>query len=107
VLRTECDLERAVESKKIVRTLAIDDQIGIERELRDIHRLLQTGQPVTLEQRLRPGGSARIVSGSLAGMCGRVVKNNGRLRFVSQVQFLNQDVSIEVDDTMIAAISTD
>jgi transcriptional antiterminator RfaH len=107
VLRTECDLERAVESKKIVRTLPINDQVRIERELRDIHRLLQTRQRVMLEQRLRTGGPVQIVSGPLAGMCGRVMKKEGGLRFVSQVHFLNQGVSIEVDDTMIAPISTD
>jgi hypothetical protein len=77
VFRSEWDLERAVESKNIVRKLPIVDQVRIERELRDIHRLLQTRQPVMLEQRLRAGRPLRIVSGSLAGMCGQVVKKAG------------------------------
>jgi transcriptional antiterminator RfaH len=107
VLRTDFDLERAAESKQIVRALTIVDQLRFERELRDVYRLLQTRQPVMVEQRLPEGGPVQILSGALAGLCGRVIRKEGGLRFVSHVQFLKQGVSIEVDDTMIAPISTD
>jgi transcriptional antiterminator RfaH len=97
-------LTRPLESKAIIRSLKIDDQDRIERELREIHRLTQSGQPLTREERLQPGSPARIISGSLAGLCGQVVNNRRGQRFVLQVQFIQQGVSIEIDSSMIEAL---
>ena len=104
VVGDEVDLESALAAKELVRTLPIDDQHRIERELRDIHLLLQSGQPVTREDRLRPGSQARIIRGPLAGLCGLVVRNKRGLKFVLRVEFLQQGVSLEVDSNMIEAI---
>jgi transcriptional antiterminator RfaH len=98
------NLVRSFDSKAIIRTLGIDDQHQIERDLRDIHRLIQTGQPLTREERLQPGSLARIVRGPLAGLCGQVVKNKRSQKFVLQVQFLQQGVSLEIDGTLIEAL---
>jgi transcription antitermination factor NusG len=84
--------------------LTINNQQQIERELRDIDRLLRSGQPVTREERLRPGALARIISGPLAGLCGQVLKNRKGLKLVLQVHFLHQGVSIEVDSSAIEAL---
>lgn len=98
------NLERAVSSKAIIRALAIDDQSLLERELRDIHRLIQSGQLLTREERLQPGSLARIIRGPLAGLTGHVVTNKRGQKFVLQVQFLQQGVSVEIDSSMIEAL---
>lgn len=98
------DLERPFESKAIIRSLTIDDQYRIEHELREIHRLIQSGQPLTRDERLQPGSPARIVRGPLTGLCGQVVKNKRGQKFVLQVQFIQQGVSVEIDDSMIEAL---
>jgi transcription antitermination factor NusG len=94
----------ALASKDVIRTLAIDDQERIERELQDIYRLIESGQSLTREERLQPGSMARIVHGPLAGLCGQVVTNKKGQKFVLQVQFLQQGVSIDIDVSLIEAI---
>jgi transcription antitermination factor NusG len=103
-LLDEQNLERGFESKEIIRSLSIDNQQQLDSELRDIHRLIQSGQPLTREERLQPGNLARIISGPLAGLCGRVVKNKRAQKFVLQVQFLQRGVSVEIDSTMLEAL---
>jgi transcription antitermination factor NusG len=98
------NLARPLESKAVIRTLKIDDQERIEKELREIHRLTQSGQPLTREERLQPGSPARITCGPLTGLCGQVVNNKRGQRFVLQVQFIQQGVSVEIDSSMIEAL---
>jgi len=90
--------------KEIVRSLSVSDQPQLERDLREIDRLLRSGQPVTREERLRPGALARIISGPLAGLCGQVVKNRRGLKLVLRVHFLQQGASVEVDSAAIEAL---
>jgi transcription antitermination factor NusG len=98
------NLERVFESKAIIRSLSIDDQDRIDQELREIDRLIRSGEPLTREERLQPGSPAQIVRGPLTGLCGQVVKNKRGQKFVLQVQFIQQGVSVEIDSTMIEAL---
>jgi len=104
VVGNDEDHARTVELTQVVRALGIEDQTQIDRELRDIDRLLQSGMPVTREERLRPGALARVIRGPLTGLCGRVLHNRKGLRLVLEVQFLQRGVSIEVDSTAIEAV---
>jgi hypothetical protein len=45
-----------------------------------------------------------ITHGSLAGVQGRVVGQDQRLRFVVGLQFLQQGVSMDVEDWMIRPV---
>lgn len=103
-LINEQNLERTFASKAIIRSLSIDNQPQVENELRGIHRLMQTGQPLTREERLKPGSPVRIVRGALAGLCGQVLANKRGQRFVLQVHFLQQGVSIAIDGASIEAL---
>jgi transcription antitermination factor NusG len=98
------NLDRPLQSKEIIRELKVDDQTRLERELRDIHRLIQSGQPLTREERLQPSSYARIIRGPLAGLCGQVVKNSRGQKFVLEVQFLQQGVSVSIDGAGIEAL---
>jgi transcription antitermination factor NusG len=97
-------LERPLEAKAIICSLNIDDQYRLEHELREIHRLIQSEQPLTREERLQPGSPARIIRGPLTGLRGQVVKNKRGQKFVLHVQFIQQGVSVEIDSTMIEAL---
>lgn len=91
--------------REIVNLLPVKDQQRFETQLRGIHRLLDSGAPVTREERLEPGMPAEIVKGPLAGLKGQVLKNHrGGLRFVLQVQFIQQAASVEVDGSDICAL---
>jgi transcription antitermination factor NusG len=98
------NLERGFESKAIIRSLCIDDQDRIDQELREIDRLIRSGEPLTREERLQPGSPARIVRGPLTGLRGQVVKNVRGQKFVLEVQFIQQGVSVEIDSSFIEAL---
>jgi transcription antitermination factor NusG len=104
ILLNDNDPARRIEYKAIIRSLTITDQEQIDRELRDIHRLIQSGQPLTREERLQTGSLARIVRGPLSGLCGQVVRNKRGQKFVLQVQFLQQGVSVAIDVASIEAL---
>jgi len=103
-LINEQNLERTFASKAIIRSLSVDEQHQIDHELQSIHRLIRSGQPLTRVERLQPGSRARIISGPLAGLCGEVIKNKRGQKFVLQVQFLQQGVSIAIDGASIEAL---
>jgi transcription antitermination factor NusG len=104
ILAHDHDSARRIEYKGIIRSLAINDQEQLDGELRDIHRLIESGQPLTREERLQTGSLARITRGPLAGLCGQVVRNKRGQKFVLHVQFLQQGVSVAIDVASIEAL---
>lgn len=102
---TDEDMDVACYSvKEVVTRLEPHDQDQLKDDLQRIHVLLSAGAPVTREERLQPGMPARIVSGPMAGMNGTVVRNKNGIKFVLQVQFIQQAASIEVDGSVVEAL---
>jgi transcriptional antiterminator RfaH len=91
-------------TREVVSCLEVIDQPRLVKDLRDVRRLLDSGRPVTPEEKLVAGMLARIVRGPLAGLSRNVIRNDRGLRFVLQVQFIQRAASIEVDGAMIEAI---
>jgi transcriptional antiterminator RfaH len=94
------DQERltALTTHRVVRPLAVGDQARLWHDLRHLHRLLLSGEPITPEQRLIPGMLVEIITGPLAGLQGKVLRLDSRRRFVVGVEFMQQGVSVLLDD---------
>jgi len=88
----------ALATNTIARWLPIQDATAFVADLRNIKRLIDTDRPLTPEARLEPGQPVRVRSGPLRGMEGMVVKRRGEQRLVVAVRFVNQGVSIELED---------
>lgn len=88
----------ALATNTIARWLPIQDATACVADLRNIKRLIDTDRPLTPEARLEPGQPVRVRSGPLRGMEGMVVKRRGEQRLVVAVRFVNQGVSIELED---------
>lgn len=88
----------ALATNTIARWLPIQDADAFVADLRSIKRLIDTDRPLTPEARLEPGQPVRVRSGPLRGMEGMVVKRRGEQRLVVAVRFVNQGVSIELED---------
>lgn len=88
----------ALATNTIARWLPIQDASAFVADLRNIKRLIDTDRPLTPEARLEPGQPVRVRSGPLRGMEGMVVKRRGEQRLVVAVRFVNQGVSIELED---------
>jgi len=100
--------EERVDSLKTNRVsvvLDVPDQSRLRGDLRQIHQLIETGAPMTIEQRLAPGRAVRIRSGPFIGVEGVITqRRGGRQRLLVAVQFLQRGVSVEVDDFMVEPI---
>lgn len=88
----------ALSTKRVVHALRVLDQDRLWRELAQIHQLIESGAPVTPEERLGPGQTVEICSGPLAGLRGTVVRAAAGRRFVVQVDFIQRGASVELDD---------
>lgn len=90
--------------RQVVQKLHTDEPERLEFDLRQIYTMIESGQPVTREERLQPGMPARITAGPLAGLEGQVLRNKGGVRFVVQVQFIQQGTSVELEGACIEAL---
>lgn len=89
---------KALATNTVARWLPVADPAGLVADLRSIKRLVDADRPLTPEARLEAGQDVRVRSGALEGIEGKVVKRRGGQRLVVAVRFLNQGVSIELED---------
>jgi hypothetical protein len=82
----------------------VSDQDQLRNELRAIHQLLAEGCPMTIEARLSAGRKVRVKSGALKGIEGTIIRRKNSHRLLVAVEYLQQGVSIEVDDYMVETI---
>jgi transcriptional antiterminator RfaH len=92
---------QALETNLVVQTLPVSDQLRLRSDLQAVHRILETRQKVTPEERLQPGTPVRIVAGPLAGLEGVVTRKGRQLRFVIEVRFFAQGVATEIESWML------
>jgi transcriptional antiterminator RfaH len=92
---------RALTTNRISRTLPIVDGQVLCHDLRQIHRLIESGAPLTVEHRLSPGRRVRVKSGGMMGLEGLVLSRRGGNRLLIAVNFLQQGASVAIDDFMV------
>ena len=84
----------------VAGVLGVEDQSQLWRDLRQVHRLIQAGKSLVPEDRLQPGSMVEVAYGPFAGMEGKVIFRN-KMRFVVEVRFLQQGVSVEMEGWML------
>lgn len=84
--------------------MPVANEIELVNELRGIQTLLSSGIQLTIEASLLPGDRVRVKSGCMSGLEGTVLKRKGQTRLLVAVNYLQQGVSIEIDDYMLEAI---
>ena len=88
----------------ILLCLAGQNSCACKDEAEVIHRLIDSGAPLTVESRLARGDRVRIRSGPLAGLEGTVLSRRGIRRLTVSVDFLQQGASVAVEDYMLETI---
>lgn len=88
----------------IVNHLEEADQQSLRGSLLALKEMIDTGAPLTPEQKLEPGVPVEITHGPLTGYRGRVVENKKGLRFVVQLDFIQQGASVAVDGSMVRPV---
>ncbi len=101
LLGDEQQRAEALARSNLVQVLEVVDQSGLERDLRQVHRLLSSGFDLTAEPRWPIGSHVRIVSGPLTGLVGLVVRRGKCDRFTALVQFIGQGVTVDLQDWQV------
>ncbi len=101
---TDASRVQALTTNCVSRSLSVADSDRLTRDLKQIHRLIASEAALTPEARLEPGMRVRVKSGSLAGLEGVVVQRRGEERLLVAVEFLQQGVSIHLDDFLVERI---
>ncbi|MCI0459248.1 MAG: hypothetical protein L0Z62_20030 [Gemmataceae bacterium] len=102
----EDDRLGALKTNLVVNVLTPPDQHQLHSDLVQVYRLLASGTSPAPEDNLQPGTPVEIVAGPLAGMEGKVLRHGSGWRFLIEVRFLHQGVSVEIDREMVRPLST-
>jgi transcriptional antiterminator RfaH len=95
----------ALETNQVAGCLPVIDQDQLQVDLVRVHRLIAAGEPLCPEERLAPGTPVEIIAGALAGLTGKVLRQGRQLRFVVEVQLLQQGVSVEMASWMMEPLA--
>jgi transcription antitermination factor NusG len=95
---------QAVCTGDVSRYLPVPDPRRFAAQLGDIVRLIESGQPVTVEARLPRGTEVRVKSGPFKGMLGRITQVRKHPKFTVYLDFMQQGVSLAVDDWEIERV---
>jgi hypothetical protein len=95
----------AVTTNCVSRDIPVFDGPQLALDLRQLRRALQLGLPVNAESQLEPGTRVRVRSGPLHGYEGTVICRRGETRLLVAVQFLQQGVSMQIDDCDLEPLS--
>ncbi len=101
------DEEQILQARKtncVSNVTLVNDTEELTRDLRRLHQLISNELPVQVEQKLVPGQLVRVKSGPFQGCEGVVEKRRGGSHLVVNVEFVQQSVSVELDDFLVEKI---
>jgi transcription antitermination factor NusG len=88
-------------TRRVTQMLCARETQIMTKDLANIRSLIEAGVPMTVEARLEPGRRVRVKHGPLMGMEGKIVNRRGSDRLLVAVEFLQQGVSIEINDFQV------
>lgn len=95
------DRYQAMTTNCVSRCNPVDDSQQLVSDLRQIHSVIDAGVALTPEARLEPGNCVRVRSGPFAGYEGTVIRREGKTRLLLSIHFLEQGVSMELDEGLL------
>jgi transcription antitermination factor NusG len=88
----------------ISRMQEVTDGPQLVDDLRAIQTAIAEGIPLTPEARVQPGQRVRVRRGPFEGYEGQVIRREGKTRLLLSIRFLEQGVSMEVDEAVLELI---
>ena len=95
---------RSLKTNRISQLLPVVDQRELCFDLHQVQRLIEADAPLTVERRLETGQRVRIKHGPMMGLEGTITARRGKMRLLVAVHFLQNGVSVEIDDFMVEPI---
>ncbi|MFO0837886.1 MAG: transcription termination/antitermination NusG family protein [Phycisphaerae bacterium] len=97
----ESERYAALRTNRVANVIAVADQSQFVSELRQIIRVVESEHPVDLYPSLREGCRCRVVSGSLKGIEGVVLRRKNVSRMYIAATVLGQSAVIEIDNALL------
>lgn len=95
---------QALTSNFVIRNDRVKDPVDFLRDLRQIHTAIVSGVPLTPESRLVKGDRVVVKSGPFRGYEGIVIRREHETRLLLSLNFIEQGVSMVVDEAQLAPI---
>ncbi len=93
----EGDRHAAMTTNCVSRCLSVPNAERLVLDLRRIRQAIESGAPITPQDKLEPGKVVRIRSGPLEGLEGVIVNRRGKHHLIVMVSFIQRGASIELD----------
>jgi transcriptional antiterminator RfaH len=87
----------ALRTNRVANVLEVPDQDQLRWDLRQICRVVESNEPCALYTGLQRGSRCRVISGSLAGLEGVVLRRRGLSRVYVAVEMIGQSAELEID----------
>ena len=97
---------RTLSTNRISQLVAVHDQARLQRDLRHLKNLIATNATIVVEDQLLPGRRVRVTSGPFLGIEGTIAARRAGFRLIVDVSFLQQGVSVEIDELLVEPIET-
>ena len=104
LLGTDEERVRTLTTNRVSRVLPVKDQELLYHDLSQMRHLIECDAPLTVEQRLAAGQRVRVKAGAMDGLEGTVISRRNGHRLLVVVNFLQQGVSVAIDDFMVEPI---
>lgn len=101
---SEHERYQALATQRVANLIEILDQSQFIRELDHVYLAVKSPRKVRLYPGLKRGRRCRVVSGSLKGVEGVVIRRAGAARVFIDVTLLGQSAVVDVDITRVEAI---
>lgn len=101
---TEQERIQSLDSGCIAKMLPVPDGKRLTNDLRQIQKLIAANVQFAFEPRLEPGMSVRVKSGPFRGFEGQVLKRHSGDRLLVVVNYLQQGISVALDDCQLEKI---
>jgi transcriptional antiterminator RfaH len=98
---TEEERISALSPGRVCHSFAASNTQKMTDDLRSVQSLINSGRRLSKEDKLAPGKRVRVVTGALMGVEGTIVERRGEDRLLVAVSFLQQGVSVLVQDFLV------
>ncbi|TWT74984.1 transcription termination/antitermination NusG family protein [Allorhodopirellula solitaria] len=88
----------------VLKAAEILDVEQLLADLEQVQSLIELGVPLTVESRLQAGTKVRVRNGSFQGYEGTVIRRENETRLLVAVQFMEQGVSVKLEDCQLETI---
>lgn len=89
---------KALTTNRISRIISVEDGHRLCADLQRVDQLLKSNKPILLESRIDTGRKVRVKNGPFEGLEGVVICRRGVDRLLVSVHYLQQGISMELND---------